>query len=105
MRPRNQSGYHIADHTRESFERYFRYGYQPGSFGTAVLCNNLFEAVMRADHVNRESLAHLVYWIEENAPAGSWGSREAVYGWLNKNEAYQAYQKKLTFDILSQGES
>jgi hypothetical protein len=92
----------IPDHTREVFERYFRHGYEPGSFGRAVLCNDLHMAIMRADRDNRALLYQIVYWLQENAPRGSWGSPELVQGWLNKNKWFEAYQKHLTFEILSE---
>lgn len=92
----------MPSHTQEAFDRYFAHAIEPGSFGIAVLCNNLRDAAATADHWNKQSLADIVAWLEQNAPRGSWGSPEIVQGWLNKNEWYNAYQKSLTFEILSQ---
>jgi len=92
----------IPDHTREAFDRYFRYGVEPGSFGMAVLSNDLTMAVFKADQENIRSLYQIVHWLQENAPRGSWGNPEIVQGWLSKNKWFDTYQKHLTFDILSE---
>jgi hypothetical protein len=92
----------IPEHTEAAFRRYFEHGFEPGSFGMAVLRNDLFEAVMRADRENRDSIGNIVYWLAETAPDGSWGNEEIVLGWLNKNQYFEVYQKQLTFKIISE---
>jgi hypothetical protein len=94
------SGY-VPEHTHEALMNYFNHCYEPGSFLMAVLRNDLMAASMRADHVNREHLASIAAWVCHNAPYGSWGSEEAIRGWLRKNEHQQAYEKKLVMKILS----
>jgi len=96
----NYADIHIPDHAREAFERYFRYGFAPGSFCAAILANDLIAAANKADHWNSPHLADIALWIQYNAPYGSWGSYEMIQGWLDKNEHYQHYQKVLTFSIL-----
>jgi hypothetical protein len=91
----------IPDHAREAFYRYFRYGFAPGGFCSAVLANDLISAAAKADHWNRPYLADIVLWVQNNAPTGSWGSYDQLQGWLDKNHHYQNYQKILTFNILS----
>ena len=96
----NYENIQIPDHTREAFERYFKYGFAPGGFCTAVLANDLTAAAHKADHWNRPLTADIALWVQYNAPRGSWGTWEIVQGWLDKNECYQNYQKVLTFKIL-----
>lgn len=98
----NTDSLKIPPHTREAFERYFRYGFAPGGFGQAVLENNLTEAVFRADHINRGILYQIVSWLQEYAPAGSWGSPVIVQGWMSKNAYFEAYQRQVTFKLLSE---
>ena len=90
----------INQYAKESFERYFEQGLPPGSFCTAVLANDLISAANKADHWNQTLLASTAQWVYHNAPRGSWGSYEAVQGWLDKNQYYQEHQKQLTFTIL-----
>ena len=56
---------------------YFENGIEPGSFLSAVLCNDLKEACGRADRFNRHLLFEIVYWLHNDAPAGTWGSPQA----------------------------
>lgn len=92
----------INQHAMESFDRYWQHGLPPGSFCTAVLANDLIGAAHKADHWNKNILADIAKWVSVNAPRGSWGSYEAVQGWLEKNEHYENYQRALTFTILKE---
>ena len=95
----------IPDHARSAFKKYFLHGFAPGSFCTAVLANDLNAAAHRADPWNRANLADIARWIQQNAPRGSWGSYEAVEGWLSKNKHYENYQRERTFNILKEEQS
>ena len=53
-----------------------------GSFLTAVLENNLVEAVLRADNVNRLKLREIVGFISDELPSACWGSPTKVDAWL-----------------------
>ena len=55
----------VPDHTRDALERYFLYGFEPGSFLKSVLCNDLYSSVARADTWNKQALADIVGWIAE----------------------------------------
>ena len=80
---------------------YFNNCWEPGGFLTAVLCNDLYAAASKADHINASELTHIVRWIINNAPYGSWGDRETFDDWLNKGYYQQAYEKKRLIEILS----
>lgn len=95
------SRYDIPEHARESLMNYFNNCWEPGSFITSVLCNDLFGAATRADHINRPELANIVVWVMNNAPYGSYGSHEAVQDWLNRGPYQQRYEKQRLVDILS----
>ncbi len=53
-------------------------GRPTGGFLEAVLTNDLMEAVMRADEVNRECLPAILSFVYDYVPADMWGSPEAV---------------------------
>lgn len=91
----------IPQHTKEALMNYFNHCWEPGGFLMAVLCNDLHLAASRADHVNRPELANIALWVLNEAPYGSFGSREVVEEWLNKGHYQQAYEKKLLIKILS----
>jgi hypothetical protein len=43
-------------------------------------------------------------WLVRYAPSGSYGSPEAVRGWLNNTEYFRQYQKELVAERLAQPE-
>lgn len=74
----------IPDSTMVSLEMYAQDGYQPGSFLTAVLSNDLFGAVAHGDNENLVALPELVRYIFNNLPSGIVGSKERVRLWIEK---------------------
>ena len=64
-------------------QRYLEQGIMPGHFLTAVLKNNLFEAVMRADADNLKELPNIVKWIHWEIPSSSHGSDITVKAWID----------------------
>ena len=56
-------------------------GLLPGGFLTAVLRNDLSQAVMRADSESLLLIRHVVQWLTAHAPGPSWGSTGAVQDW------------------------
>jgi hypothetical protein len=75
------------DHTlcpirvQSSLQGYVR-GLPTGDFLRAVLSNDLAEAIARADDVNLPALPHIVAYVQEQLPAISHGSKDAVDRWL-----------------------
>lgn len=67
---------------RSSLRQYIEDGCEIGGFLRAVLSNDLFGAISRADSENRKNIVRTVSWIYNNAPRACWGSPEAVYEWL-----------------------
>ena len=65
-------------------ERYIEEGIQPGSFLTAVICNNLREAFARADDNNQKLMFDIVKWMYNEAPSHCWGSPALVLKWVQK---------------------
>lgn len=71
----------IPEHMRPGLERYLEYGVIPGRFLTAILENNLVDAVAHADRVNKTSFREWASFLYNEMPAGSWGSKEKVRKW------------------------
>jgi len=75
----------LPDYMVGGLVRYFNNRIPPGSFLTAILSNDLFEAASCADDNNRQYLFQYCMWLYNYAPGrpgGGWGSPEAVKGWL-----------------------
>lgn len=63
-------------------DRYVDYGCPTGSFLRAVLSNDLFEAVAKADEYNKLALAEIVRYVYNYTPVTCYGSPERVEAWL-----------------------
>lgn len=76
----------IPEATREAMVEYVENRREPGGFLSAVICNNLINAVGRADKHNLLVLKEIVQWFYNVAPSCCFGSPEKMSSWL-KNEA------------------
>ena len=74
----------VPQHMREGFKLWIESGIYPGSFGTALLSNDLKETLGRADHINKKHLKSMVAWLHNFAPSSCWGSFETVRNWAAK---------------------
>lgn len=71
---------------RDTLERYIEHRIPMGSFLTAFASNDLFDAMSRADDVNRLQFFELCSWFYNYAPPMCYGSPEKVANWLNPNQ-------------------
>ena len=69
----------IPKHTKAALDRYVEHKMLPGGFLMAVLSNDLFGAVGRADSENLAALVDIVQYIYNELPANCWGDRDTVY--------------------------
>jgi len=72
----------IPQHTQYGIDSYVTDKIPPGGFLYAVLSNNLFEAMMKADDINQSRMHDICSYIYNNTPANCWGSPEIVKEWL-----------------------
>jgi len=94
----------ISQSILRSFERYVEHGCLPGGFLTAVLKNDLTEAVGAADDENAERLQAIVSYAYNCLPALAWGNADRVVAWIlmDKEEcdrrvaACQSWQRRPT---------
>lgn len=77
----------IPEQVRQALIRYRDHHIPTGGFLYAVLCNNLKEAIGRADEMNINFIPAIVSWCYNNLPNGSWGTPDAVEYWLNHASA------------------
>jgi len=68
--------------TQMALRLYVEEGRLPGSFLTAVLCNDLFRAVDHADEQNAAALPSLVKFIYNQLPGPAWGSAQRMREYL-----------------------
>ncbi|MES2531950.1 MAG: hypothetical protein V4636_13010 [Pseudomonadota bacterium] len=72
----------LPDYMQTGMAYYLAAGIEPGSFLTAVLCNDLRGACMRADTTNQRRLYDYVFFLYNYAPSTCWGSPEKVDAWI-----------------------
>ena len=83
----------ISPRTLEGFERWALVGVPAGGFVMAVLRNDLFEVVARADSNNQAHLAEVCMYVYNRLPRGCFGSPEAVENWAKKG-GLMCYDRK-----------
>lgn len=76
----------IPEHMQQALRRYVLQGIKPGHFLTAVICNDLRNAVGHADETNLPLLKLYVQWLYNVAPGPCWGSDERMLKWLDDRE-------------------
>ena len=81
---------HLPATLQQGLLRYLDHGIEPGHFLTAVLTNDLFEAIGRADNQSLQVLPDICKFIYNHTPHCCWGSKEKVakYKKRQKGDAY-----------------
>jgi hypothetical protein len=75
-------GFYIPPRMMDGLQRYIENHVAPGDFLTAILKNNLRDAVAYADDENLENLPAYVGFLYNECPAGCWGSEQLFKDWL-----------------------
>jgi hypothetical protein len=76
----------LPHYMQDGVRRYIEDGIPPGGFLTAVICNDLFGAFAKADHVNQRAMKDYVVFFYNEAPCGCWGSREVMNTWIDQHK-------------------
>lgn len=77
-------GFYIPEHMMGSLERWIKFGIKPGDFLTAVLENDLKNAVGYADDENLKNLPAYIGYLYNEAPGDCWGSKEKVAAYAER---------------------
>jgi len=70
--------------TLRSLDLYVKEGITPGGFLYAVLTNDLFGAIGKADSTNGAAIRDICLYIYNELPGDCWGSRDIVNQYLTK---------------------
>lgn len=71
----------IPDYMMDGLRAYIEHGIEPGSFLSAVISNDLREAISCADDTNIRNLPAYVAYLYNEAPSPCWGSAEKMQAW------------------------
>lgn len=78
--------FYIRDQMMPGILNYIDRGILPGSFLQAIICNDLKEAVGRADYENMRNIPAFVNYFHNHAPWPCWGSEEKMNAWMLMHE-------------------
>ena len=67
----------------DAVKRYVNDRLPPGDFLAAVICNNLSEAIGRADMDNMRNIPAIAAYFYNEVPTSAWGSKEKMQAWLH----------------------
>jgi len=73
---------------REGIDRFVEYGMPTGGFLRAVLTNDLFGAIARADDQSLANIRHICQYVYNAAPSNCWGSKEAFDAHIKRGEQF-----------------
>ena len=77
--------FYISPYMMTVIKNYIEGGYQPGSFLTAVICNDLRGVINQAGwDENMRNIPAFVIFFCNKAPADCWGSQEKMELWIEK---------------------
>ena len=71
----------VRTHIWEALVQYGKTGSYLGGFLTALVSNDLCDAICRADEDNLAGIHALVLFVYNELPSQCWGSREKVKAW------------------------
>jgi hypothetical protein len=78
---------------REYFDPLYNYlvhGFEPGSFWTAVLCNDFMAAIQSSHPANTvQALKHTTGWIRDTFPRECYGDYHRVQQWIELAPGYR----------------
>ena len=86
--------YGLPEHMRGGMYRWIEYGILPGSFGLAILRNNLVDSYGKADEINLDYMKQWAFWLYNYAPADCWGSRAKIDAWMEHKGLNGLEEKK-----------
>ena len=79
-------GFTIPAYMLRAVNRYILNGDTPGDFLTAVITNDLREAIARADDHNQVNLPAYIAYLHNEAPGQCWGSPEKMTAWIEARQ-------------------
>ena len=83
-------GMTIPERMLSGLTRYIEHGIPPGDFLKAILTNDLYEAVSRADDDNIKILPAYIGYLYNEAPGDCWGSRGTMDAWITSRRKVSA---------------
>jgi hypothetical protein len=102
----NYSHFSVPHHTAETLENYLFHGYEPGSFVTSILCNDLMGACTRCDYINADHIVPISKFVLHSMPGNSWGNMKLMRDWMKdeggiRSHFVKEFEKRMVWETLS----
>ena len=81
-KPYKFNQFYIPERMMPGIRLYVEHGIPPGDFLSAVIQNNLSEAVGRADTENLKNIPAFIAYFYNECPGNCWGSPEKMKSWM-----------------------
>lgn len=78
--------YGVPGYMQDGLVRYFNDHESGGHFLTALLENDLMEAINRADNTNQKAIPAYAKWLYNWADLKAYGSKAKVKAWIENKE-------------------
>jgi len=79
--------FYIPERMMGGIQRYIEQGIEPGSFLSAIICNDLKGACAQADDENLRNIPAYIAYFYNESPMSCWGSWKIMERWMSiKNE-------------------
>jgi hypothetical protein len=78
----------LPEALRGGVRRWIESGIQPGGLLSAVIANDLRQALLRADPFNLSLIPAIIGWFLDQAPSKCWGSVAEAEGWAARHQRY-----------------
>jgi hypothetical protein len=87
----------VPEEVQAGFWNYFMYGWEPGSFGMAILRNDFAEAVLRAHPALKlDHLKDIAKWFYNTRLPDAFGTEENIRAW---KELSNEQRKEIMIDL------
>lgn len=77
----------LPEGLRDGVKLYIEDGIKPGSFLTAVVCNDLKESFGRADENSIRRMFDIVSFFYNEVPLNCWGSKKNMETWMQQRRS------------------
>lgn len=87
----------IPQNIKSAIDEYVDHGHSVGHFLKAVLSNDLFSAVVRADADSLLALHEICIYILNYTPAPCWGSNKIINDWIKLHKENPVTAERIAY--------
>jgi hypothetical protein len=86
-------GLALPEDTQASIDRYVQHGIPTGGFLEAVICNDLHQAINRADETHMPIIPAIVGYLYAHCPSQCWGRPTSFREWIEAKREERSHDE------------